>query len=143
MSVELGLGWIVSVDTADSEVTPVWAALPNQRTGKLTLDRDSVEINTKQNAGWRDFISHIRGWSIPVEGFGDEDDTAMLFLVDSKALAASVDVQVQVKLENTDGDTYIGWAVLDSLELDAPMDGPLTYSVTFKGKGELDLTRAT
>lgn len=143
MSVELGLGWLVAIDTNDTyPTTPNWVTLPNQKTGDLELDREHVEINTKQDAGWKKRITHSRDWSIPVSGYGDEDDAAILFLVDTKALGSSVDVYAFVKLTNADGDTYIGQGVIDGLKLSAPQDGPVEYSCTFKAHGALTLTRA-
>lgn len=140
MSVELGLGWIVSIDTTG---TPTWGELPNQRAGKLTLDRDSTEINTKQNAGWRDFLTHIRGWSIPVDGFADPTDVVMAFILESVAFATEVDITVPVQIANEGGDVYTGDAVLESVEIDMPMDAPVTYSFTLKGRGALDYTPRT
>lgn len=143
MSVELGLQWLVALDTNDTyPSSPNWVNLPNQKTGDLELDREHVEINTKQDAGWKKRITHSRDWSIPVSGFGDEDDSAINFLFDTKALGATVDVYVYVRLTNTDGDTYIGQAVIDSLKLTAPQDGPVEYSFACKGHGALTLTRA-
>lgn len=143
MSVETGLNWLVYVDTADDLESPSWASLPNQQGGGIEFTRNDASANHKGNSGWEDYVTISRGWQIPVNGLADDDNTGMLFLVDTKALSADTDVSIGVKLENADGDTYIGTASIDSIKYDAPFDGLVTYTGSFKGRGSIAVTRAT
>ena len=143
MAVETGLSWLFYVDTADDLTSPTWALLPQQRGGNFSFSKTDVDATSKDNSGWEDSISTRRGWTASVDGAYEDNDAALIYLIDTNQLAASAtDYKVGLKLVDEAGDTYIGNATLDSLELDAPESDLVSYSMSFTGRGSLTLTRA-
>jgi len=143
MAVETGLSWLFYVDTADDPSSPTWAKLPQQRGGNLNFSKTDVDATNKDNSGWEDSVSTRRGWSASCDGVYENDDAAIQYLIDTNQLAASTtDYDVYLKLVDKAGDTYIGSATMDSIELDCPEGDLVSYSISFTGRGALTLTRA-
>jgi hypothetical protein len=139
---ETGVQWLVAVDTADDLASPNWLDLPQQRSGELNLPRNNVEANSKEDAGWETAITVSRGWNITFSGLSDENDTALLFVIDTKALGATTDVTINVRLTNQDGDTYIGTGAPQAVVTSFPYDGVVTYSSGVDGRGAWTAARA-
>jgi hypothetical protein len=146
MALKTGLAYKVYVDTADVADpiggAPAWEELPNQTGGDLNLARADAEANHKGNAGWTDSLTISRSASISFGGFSDPEDTAYLFVVDTKALGVDTDVSINVKIENDDGDTFIGKFAIGDFTESFPFDGIVEYSGTFNNRGAPTITRA-
>lgn len=140
MSVETGLSWKLAIDTTG---TPTYTDFPNQTTCDVEYPRNDAAVNHKDNSGWEDYITISRGLTISCSGFVDEDNAAITYLVDTEMLGSTTDVTETVQLTNTDGDTLVADVSIESFSIEAPFDAPATYTVSFKGRGEPTLTRAT
>ena len=135
------------VDTADVADpvggAPTWVLLPNQRGASKNLSRSSVNANTKQNNGWTTEVTISRSWSIPFDGFADEDDAAYLFIHDTKLHhATATDVTVNIQLRNAAGDTYTGISTPTDFSEEFSSEGLVEYSGTFNGRGAPTVVRA-
>lgn len=146
MAKKTGIDVLVYVDTADVADpvggAPTWVLLPEQEGAELSIERDETNANTKQNDGWRDAASIGRGWSLSCSGYSDPNDAAFLFLLDTKHLGTLLDVTINVKIENGDGDTLIGKASLGAFKESYDIGGFIPYSAEFSGRGAPTLTRA-
>jgi TP901-1 family phage major tail protein len=141
MAVETGLTWKVWVDTNEN-VSPNWVDLPQQRTGNLSWGSSDADATNKDNAGWTDSVTTSRSLTISCDGFGDPDDTAILYLEDSVQYGSSTDHAVYIKMQNADGDVYWTKAKIDSWDLSYGYDEVVSYSVSFTSRGTPTLTRA-
>jgi len=142
MAIETGLSWKVWLDTNENPSSPSWDDLPQQKGGTLEFSTTDADATNKDNSGWADSITTSRSWTVTCDGLADPDDTCYLYLVDTVGFGATTDHRVNLKMENADGDTYIGWAKVDNFSISFGYDEVVNYSVSFSGRGEPTSTRA-
>jgi TP901-1 family phage major tail protein len=103
----------------------------------LSINGETIDVTTKDSAGWKEAMAGVRSWS--VKGSGVFDDADSFGFDDLKALVdAKVPVTVRISTEAS-GDTYQqGEAIITSLELTAPMEDKVGFSYSFDGSGPLE-----
>ena len=146
MSIETGLNWKIYVDTSEDPDpvggSPTWVDLPQQRELSLEWSGSNQEANHKDNAGWADAITTSRSLGLSGGGFADPNDAGYLYLVDTVGFGATTDHPVGMKLENADGDTYIGFFAVDNIGLSAGFDEVVNYTMSATSRGAPTVTRA-
>ena len=115
---------------------------------------DAPDASTKQSLGWAEEIGGQRSWSLTTDGLATVVPGTVATYVSTTELAnvAKDRVAVTVKFTTVDnstvggvtpvlGDTYYsGLAFIESLDITADMENPVTYSVSFKGTGPLTIS---
>lgn len=116
----------------------------------LSVSADLPDATTKQSGGWAEEISGLRSWSITTDGLATAEPTGTNYTVGdlSTLITGSGRTSVTVKFTTANGSTPIvgdlvwsGSAFLESLDITADMESPVTYSASFTGTGQL--TQAT
>ena len=121
----------------------------------LSLAIDAPDASTKQSLGWADEIGGQRSWSLTTDGLATVVPGSVASYISTTELnnLAIARTAVTVKFTTVDnsivggvtpvsGDTiYSGSAFIESVDMTADMENPVTYSVSFKGTGAL--TQAT
>ena len=119
----------------------------------LSLAIDTPDASTKQSLGWADEIGGQKSWSLTTDGLATVVPGSVATYVSTaelNALAiARTAVTVKFTTVNNDtvggvtpvtGDTiYSGSAFIESVDMTADMENPVTYSVSFKGTGALTI----
>ena len=119
----------------------------------LSLAIDAPDASTKQSLGWADEIGGQRSWSLTTDGLATVVPGTVATYVTTAELNALAIARtaVTVKFTTVDnstvggvtpvtGDTiYSGSAFIESVDMTADMENPVTYSVSFKGTGELTI----
>lgn len=123
----------------------------------LSLAIDAPDASTKQSLGWADEIGGQRSWSLTTDGLATVIPGTVATYISTTELAnlAIARTPVQVKFTTVDnstvggvtpvvGDTYYsGSAFIESVDMAADMENPVTYSVSFKGTGVLTVGTTT
>lgn len=114
----------------------------------LTVSADLPDATTKQSGGWADHIAGLRSWSITTDGLATVEPTGTNYVVGDIFSALNGRGTVTVKFTTVSGSTPIvgdliwsGSAFVESLDITADMESPVTYSASFTGTGTL--TQAT
>ena len=116
----------------------------------LSFSVDLPESTTKQSAGWVDHIGGAKSWSLTTDGLATVDPaaTASYYTTGELMTAIANRTPVTVKFTTVSGTTVVsgdliwsGSAFIESMEITADMESPVTYSATFTGTGVL--TQAT
>lgn len=119
----------------------------------LSLAIDAPDASTKQSLGWADEIGGQRSWSLTTDGLATVVPGSVASYISTTELnnLAIARTPVQVKFTTVDnstvggvtpvsGDTiYSGSAFIESVDMTADMENPVTYSVSFKGTGPLTI----
>lgn len=119
----------------------------------LSLAIDAPDASTKQSLGWADEIGGQRSWSLTTDGLATVVPGSVATYISTTELnnLAITRAAVTVKFTTVDnstvggvtpvsGDTiYSGSAFIESVDLTADMENPVTYSVSFKGTGPLTI----
>ena len=119
----------------------------------LSLAIDAPDASTKQSLGWADEIGGQRSWSLTTDGLATVVPGTVATYVTTAELNALAIARtpVVVKFTTVDNSTvggitpvsgdviYSGSAFIESVDLTADMENPVTYSVSFKGTGVLTI----
>ena len=119
----------------------------------LSLAIDAPDASTKQSLGWADEIGGQRSWSLTTDGLATVVPGTVATYVTTAELNALAIARtaVQVKFTTVDNSTvggvtpvtgdviYSGSAFIESVDMTADMENPVTYSVSFKGTGPLTI----
>ncbi len=119
----------------------------------LSLAIDTPDASTKQSLGWADEIGGQRSWSLTTDGLATVvPGTTAPYISTAELTALAIDrTSVQVKFTTVNNSTvdgvtpvtgdviYSGYAFIESVDMTADMENPVTYSVSFKGTGVLDI----
>jgi len=119
----------------------------------LSIAIDTPDASTKQSLGWADEIGGQKSWSLTTDGLATVVPGAVATYISTTELSnlaiARTAVTVKFTTVNNDtvggvtpvtGDTiYSGSAFIESVNMTADMENPVTYSVSFKGTGALTI----
>ena len=119
----------------------------------LSIAIDTPDASTKQSLGWADEIGGQKSWSLTTDGLATVVPGAVATYISTTELSnlaiARTAVTVKFTTVNNDtvggvtpvtGDTiYSGSAFIESVDMTADMENPVTYSVSFKGTGPLTI----
>jgi predicted secreted protein len=119
----------------------------------LSLAIDTPDASTKQSLGWADEIGGQRSWSLTTDGLATVVPGTVATYISTAELnaLAIARTSVTVKFTTVDNSTvggvtpvsgdviYSGSAFIESVDLTADMENPVTYSVSFKGTGVLTI----
>jgi predicted secreted protein len=119
----------------------------------LSLAIDTPDSSTKQSLGWADEIGGQKSWSLTTDGLATVVPGTVATYVTTAELNALAIARtaVSVKFTTVDNSTlngvtpvsgdviYSGSAFIESVDLTADMENPVTYSVSFKGTGVLTI----
>jgi len=119
----------------------------------LSLAIDTPDSSTKQSLGWADEIGGQKSWSLTTDGLATVVPGSVATYVSTAELNALAIARtaVSVKFTTVDNSTvggvtpvsgdviYSGSAFIESVDMTADMENPVTYSVSFKGTGPLTI----
>jgi predicted secreted protein len=119
----------------------------------LSIAIDAPDASTKQSLGWADEIGGQRSWSLTTDGLATVVPGTVATYVTTAELNALAIARtaVTVKFTTVDNSTvggvtpvtgdviYSGSAFIESVDMTADMENPVTYSVSFKGTGVLTI----
>jgi predicted secreted protein len=110
----------------------------------LSVSADLPDATTKQSQGWAEEIAGLRSWSLTTDGLTTVEPTGTNYVVGDIFSALNARTAVQVKFTTANGSTVIvgdlvwsGSAFVESLDITADMESPVTYSASFTGTGQL------
>lgn len=126
-----GVEVLVKVNTG-TEAVPAYTAILGQKGGTFSRGYDTIDLTSKDNAGWADSDYGNGNWSVSVDGNLEEADPA-LDALDAAFLAAET---VKVQFVFPSGKAYEGDAVITDFSFEAPHDDVASYSLELTGKGQ-------
>ena len=123
----------------------------------LSMAIDAPDASTKQSLGWAEEIGGQKSWSLTTDGLATVVPGAVATYISTTELSnlAFARTSVLVKFTTINngtsptpgvtpvpGDTYYeGYAFIESVDVTADMENPVTYSVSFKGTGPLTISQ--
>ena len=116
----------------------------------LSFNVDTPDASDKESLGWATEIGGQMSWSLTTDGLATVDPaaTASYYTTGELMTAIANRTAVTVKFTTVSGTTPVtgdliwsGSAFIESMDITADMESPVTYSVSFTGTGAL--TQAT
>ena len=119
----------------------------------LSIAIDAPDASNKESLGWADEIGGQKSWSLTTDGLATVVPGTVATYVTTAELNALAIARtaVQVKFTTVDNSTvggvtpvsgdviYSGSVFIESVDMTADMENPVTYSVSFKGTGPLTI----
>jgi len=119
----------------------------------LSIAIDAPDASTKESLGWATEIGGQKSWSLTTDGLATVVPGATATYISTSELTALAVARtaVSVKFTTVDNSTvggvtpvtgdviYSGQAFIESVDMTADMENPVTYSVSFKGTGALTI----
>jgi len=130
-----GTNLVLAVGSSGSEVT-----IGHTTSCSMSFSHDLPEATTKDSSGWAEFISCVRGATISFDGLVDYNDTTNAeeladYIINRTAISFVFGTSVS-------GDSvYTGTGYIDSIEVSADMEAPVSYSGSITVTGAI--TKAT
>jgi predicted secreted protein len=114
----------------------------------LSVKANLPDASTKDSGGWADHIGGQMSWSLKTDGLATVTPTGADYVVGDIFTALTDRTTVTVKFTTYNGSSAIlgdlywaGDAFIESLDMTADMEAPVTFSASFTGNGVL--TQAT
>ena len=114
-------------------------AIAALRTNSIQLGAETVDITTKDSAGWRELLADAGIRSCSLQGSGVFTDDATQQALFTKLAAATLN---SFTFEFESGDTLEGDFQVTSLEYAGDYNGEATYSASFESSGAITFTAA-
>lgn len=105
----------------------------------LSFSGNTIDLTSKDNNGFREFIVGLKQFSLSVEGFVDFQTSTDERNFDDFMTAARGGASLNMLLKNgTSGDTtHAGTAYVTALQLTSGMETGLTFTATLEFSGDL------
>ena len=112
----------------------------------LSLSVDLPETTDKQSGGWTEHLAGAKSWTLTTDGLATVDPaaTASYYTTGEIMSALANRTAVTVKFTTVSGTTAVvgdlywsGSAFIESMDITADMESPVTYSASFTGTGAL------
>jgi predicted secreted protein len=110
-------------------------ALAECRSLVLHFSQASIDVTSRDNNTWEDFIAGRRGWTVDFEGMYIYTDVGYKVLQNHFTDQSPAALTLIITMP--DAKTFTGEAILESMDLNAPYDDVLSISGTLKGQGTL------
>jgi len=108
----------------------------------LSVSADLPDATTKDSGGWADEIAGLRSWSMTTDGLATVSGAD--YNVEDLYALITGRTEVTLKFTTNSGGTAVvgdlkwtGDAFIESLDMTADMESPVTFSASFKGTGAL------
>lgn len=95
---------------------------------ELTYESEALEVTDFNSAGWREFISGLKGWSATA---------ARWFQVGQTSLNAGTSYTIRYYLDSGTGLYLTGTSLVTSRNPNSPVDGAVGDDVEFQGSAVL------
>lgn len=139
---DFGRDWELYVDTAESEATPTWVLVPEQRTMTVDFAKETQDLASKETGDWNHTEAFRRSATVQANGWAVVDNAALQYLLDTNMLGASASAPVHLRLLNAQGDELIAWFELETfnLTLNENSVGEWNLSAKSRAKDNLGVT---
>ena len=111
-------------------------AIAASKSHTLSVNAETIDVTTKDSAGWKEIIAGLKTWSVDAEGLVAFDNSYNYeFLLD--ALRNKTKLSIKLQTSTVGDERLLGDVYVTSVELSAPMEDAITFSASFEGTGAL------
>jgi len=134
-----GRAFLLQVGDGDPGGTgELFTTVAGLRSASLSINNETVDVTTKDNAPWRELLANAGIRSMQVQGSG-VFKPQVESEVQGKAMAGTID---NYTLQFEDGATFVGAFQITTMDYTGEHNGERQYSVTLESSGEITFTAA-
>lgn len=131
-----GYNFLLFIDANKDKNNPNYIKVAGQRGVSLSRSQDTVDVTDKDSNNHMEYVPSLDSWSLDADGVLELDDNGFTEVQDTFEQKETFLIQLQ----QPDGSTLTGLAILTELKIEGPHDGEASASMSFQGTGPL--TRA-
>ncbi len=135
MAAEKGRAFLLKIGVGENP--EVFDVVGGMRSTSLRINNEMVDVTNKTSGGWREILSGAGIRHISLGGSGIFTDSVSEGILQTKALASSVD-NYEITFES--GDKFSGAFQITSLEYAGDYNGERTYSIALESSGIVNFT---
>lgn len=105
----------------------------------ISFNTDLRDVSNKGSAGFKAVNTGQKSWTMNTDGLYNPS-TASSFIALYQAWAAGTLLTLTWKQNNSTDYSWSGTGLITSLTQNAPLEGNVTWSVTFQGSGTITMT---
>lgn len=114
-------------------------AVAGQQSLTVNRDGDTIEVTSKDSAGWKEFIMGFKEWSMDQDGIYVRNEGSHKLI--GKFWDNGEPILIKVTNQKDEYDMFAGMALITSYPIEAPYDDSVTFTINLQGTGKLvDLT---
>jgi len=132
-------GRLILIKRGDGAGTEVFTSVAGMRSKTITVNNETVDITTADDAPWRQLFENVGVRSVSVSGSGVFQDDSIGNLVEDDALAGAIG-NYELLFEN--GDKLSGAFAITSFEYGGEHTAEQTFSMSLESSGTITMTRA-
>ena len=110
--------------------------IASSRSCSISMSVNMADATTKDNEGYSESVPTTRSWEISADGLAAWDGN-VVERMNAFQNRTALSVKFSPRILESGDKFYSGIAYLESLEIDAPMEDGVSYSVSLKGSGKL------
>ena len=111
-------------------------AIAASKSHSLSVNSESIDVTTKDSAGWKDILPGLKSWTVDCEGLVAFDNSFNYeYLLDALRNRTKLSIKLETTVvgdERLKGDVYV-----TSVELSAPQEDAISFTASFEGTGAL------
>ena len=132
-------GRLLLIGIGDGATAEAFTNIAGLRSKTLTLNNESVDITTSDEAPWRALLGDTGLRSMSVSGSGVFQDDAAINAIEDLVMSGLLN-NFEITFEN--GDVFAGAFQVTSFEYGGEHTAEQTYSMSLESSGTMVLTRA-
>jgi TP901-1 family phage major tail protein len=124
---------ILLVVNTGTDAVPVWTVVGGQRGATISESNETIDTTSKTTVGFFEYDYGLGSWTVSADGAYVLNDMAF----EELKTACRNKEKIKIRVKEGTAKAEEGYALITSMERDAPYDGELTYSFEFQGTGPL------
>ncbi len=109
-------------------------SIGGQRNASVEMTSETIDVSCKTTGEWTAKIAGAKSWTAECDGMYFDGDAGYTAALTAFTAGNEVDVKI-ADSESTVG--FGGKAIITSMNIDAPYEDAMTYSISLEGTGEL------
>ena len=134
-----GKGRSFLLKSGDGEASEAFTTIAGMRTNSFSMGNETVDVTTKDSAGWRELLANAGTKSATVSGSGVFTDGVTQIGEQTKFLAGTIN-NYELIFEN--GDVLSGAFQITSFEYAGDYNNEQSFSVSYESSGAITYTAA-
>lgn len=123
------------------DISGTLTKIANATSNGFDITADMIDVTNKDSAGWKEFITGEKGYTMSIEGIFEEDGSVGAGALSWKDVITDLTAGTSVTIvmtSNVSGDIKLsGSAFFSNLNLSAPNNDKATFTATIQGTGAL------
>ena len=123
------------------DISGTLTKISNSTSNSFDITVDMIDVTNKDSAGWKEFITGEKGYTMSIEGIFEEDGSVGAGALSWKDVITDLTAGTSVTIvmtSNVSGDIKLsGAAFFSNLNLSAPNNDKATFTATIQETGAL------